>query len=90
MMCDRTQSVHSGHSIRDMGDTVINTVGEGLYCGHFFIDTNFKTPLTTAVTKPPRDKNDTQSKFRKKKKLFNTSKSRQSVMVQESYPLLVT
>ena len=86
-MCDRTQSVHSGHSMIDIGDTV----GEGLYCGHYFVDTKFKTPLTTAVMKPPQDKNDTQSKiWRKKKTIFNTSESRQSVMVQESYPLLVT
>ena len=42
--------------MRDIGDTVINTVGEGLYCGHNFVDTNFKIKLTTAVMKLPQDK----------------------------------
>ena len=54
-MCDRTQSVYSEHSMRDIGDTV----GEGLYCGHHFVDTNFKTILTTSVMKLPQDKHDT-------------------------------
>ena len=51
-MCDRTQSLYSGHSMIDIGDIV----GEGLYCGHYFVDNIFRAPLTTSVMKLPQDK----------------------------------
>ena len=37
--CDRTQNAKYGLIMRDIGDNVFNTVGEGLYFGDSNVDT---------------------------------------------------